>query len=142
MKAPEFTKTGSSCSMTRLLLGKRSNQTKRSCCTAPGCTYFQENFALVGLVHSSLRWFIHTDSWRLKIRILENLSKSMVNASSHSSSISTFKRLVRTWSIRSTNIPLQSKFVLNLLYIVLILFYFRSCILFLFSLLHLLFNKI
>ena len=34
MKAPEFTKSGSSFSMTKLLLGKRSNQTKRSCCTA------------------------------------------------------------------------------------------------------------
>ena len=44
-----------SCSMIKLLLGKRSNQTKKYCCTAPGCTYFQENFALVGLTHSSLR---------------------------------------------------------------------------------------
>ena len=34
---------------------KRSNQTKRSCCTAPGCTYFPENFALVGLVRSLLK---------------------------------------------------------------------------------------
>ena len=31
MKAPEFTKNGSSCSMTKLLLEKRSNQNRKYC---------------------------------------------------------------------------------------------------------------
>ena len=39
----------------KLLPGKRSNQTKRSCYTAPGCTYSQGNFTLVRLAHSLLR---------------------------------------------------------------------------------------
>ena len=55
MKAPEFTKSGSSCSMTNLLLGKLSNPTRRYCYTAPACIYFRVSSALVGLAHSSLR---------------------------------------------------------------------------------------
>ena len=55
MKAPEFTKSGSSCSMTNLLLGKLSNLTRRYYCTAPACIYFRARSTLVGLAHSLLR---------------------------------------------------------------------------------------
>ena len=39
----------------------------------------------------------NTEPWKLKTQIPESLSKLMVKALSHSSSISIFKRLVRTW---------------------------------------------
>ena len=39
----------------------------------------------------------HTESWRLRIRRSGSISKLIVNASSHSSSSSIFKRLMRTW---------------------------------------------
>ena len=45
----------SSCSMTRPLRGKLLNLTKRYCCTALGCTCFQENSTLGGLAHSLSR---------------------------------------------------------------------------------------
>ena len=55
MRAPEFTKRGSSFSMTRPLLGRPLNLTKRYCCTAFVCTCFQENSVLGGLAHSLSR---------------------------------------------------------------------------------------
>ena len=55
MREPEFTKRGSSCSMTRPLFGRPLNLTKRYYNTAHGCTCFKENFVLGGLVHS-LSW--------------------------------------------------------------------------------------
>ena len=67
MKAPEFTRSGSSYSMTNLLPGKLSNPIRKYCCTVPDCIYFLESSALVGLALSSLRWFIHTEPWKLKI---------------------------------------------------------------------------
>ena len=43
MRAHESTKRGSSYSMTRTLLGRSLNITKRCCCTAHVCTCFQVN---------------------------------------------------------------------------------------------------
>ena len=56
MRVPEFTKRGSSCSMTRPLLGRPLNLTKRYCCTALVCTCFQENSVLGGLARSLSRY--------------------------------------------------------------------------------------
>ena len=50
-----ITKRGSSCSMIRPLCRKLLNLTKRYCCTALGCTCFQENSALGGLASSLSR---------------------------------------------------------------------------------------
>ena len=80
MRAPEFTKRGSSYSMTRLLFGRPLNLTKRYYYTARGCTCFQANFVLGGLARSLSRSFIHMVQWRLKIRKIENPLKSMANA--------------------------------------------------------------
>ena len=52
---PEFTRSGSSYSMTNLLPGKLSNPIRRYCYTAPDCIYSRESSAPVGLAHSSLR---------------------------------------------------------------------------------------
>ena len=60
MKAPEFTRSGSSHSTRNLLPGKRSNPIRKYCCTVPDYIYFLENSALVGLALSLLRRFIHT----------------------------------------------------------------------------------
>ena len=80
MRAPEFTKRGSSCSMIRPLLEKPLNLTKRYCCTPLVCTCFQENFVLGELARSLSRYFTHMVEWRLKIRKMGNPLKSMANA--------------------------------------------------------------
>ena len=70
MKVLEFTRSGSSYSMTNLLPGKLSSSIRKYYCTALGCIYSLESSALVGLAPSSLRWFIHTEQWKLKIQTM------------------------------------------------------------------------
>ena len=59
---------------------KTLNLTKRYCCTALGCTCFQENSSLDGLARSLSRSFTHMVQWRLKIRKMGNPLKSMASA--------------------------------------------------------------
>ena len=63
----------------------------------------------------------------------------MASASNHSLRNSILKSIVRFWWTRSTKTLFPSNLVFNLLYIVLILFYFHSCFLFLLFSLHLFF---
>ena len=79
MRAPGFTKRGSSCSTIRPLHGKLLNLTKKYCFTAHDCTCFQVNSALGGLAHSLSKWFTHMVQWRSKIQKMGNPSKSMEN---------------------------------------------------------------
>ena len=75
MKAPEFTRSGSSYSTTNQLLGKRSNPIRKYCCTVPDYIYFLESSALVGLALSLLRWSIHMEPWKLKIQTMDTPSR-------------------------------------------------------------------
>ena len=97
MRAPGFTKRGSSCSMVRLSRRKLLNLTKRYCCIVLGCTCFQENSALGGLACSLSRSFTHIVQWRLKIWKMGNPLKSMANSLSHFSSTLTIRRVVWNW---------------------------------------------
>ena len=75
MKAPEFTRSGSSHSTTNLLPGNLSNPIRKYYCTVPDYIYFLESSALVGLALSLLRWSIHTEPWKLKIQTMDTPSR-------------------------------------------------------------------
>ena len=68
-------KERSSYSLTNLLPGKLSNPIRKYSCTAPVCIYFLGSSALVGLALSLLRWSIHTEPWKLRIRTMDTPSR-------------------------------------------------------------------
>ena len=75
MKAPEFTRSGSSHSTTNPLPGNLLNPIKKYFCTVPDYISFLESSALGGLALSLLRWSIHMEQWKLRIQTMGTPSR-------------------------------------------------------------------
>ena len=75
MKAPEFTRSGSSHSTTNPLPGNLLNPIRKYFCTVPDYISFLESSALGGLALSLLRWSIHMERWKLKIQTMGTPSR-------------------------------------------------------------------